>query len=76
MREIDSVEYIAFLFFDFTKTRYETLVGTVAKKFRTKRKREGKQKGDDTSSSEDEDSLEKRAKRGFIKPRVEDEFEF
>ena len=54
--------------------RYETLVGTIGKKFKNKRKR----KTDSSSSEEEEeDTLEKRAKRGFIKPRTEaDEFEF
>lgn len=51
--------------------RYETLVGTVAKKFRANRKR-----SNDASSSDEDTSLEKRAKRGFIKPRHEDDFEF
>jgi len=57
--------------------RYETLVDTVAKKFKSKGKRKS---GDNSASSDEEegeDSLAKRAKRGFVKPRTQTEdFEF
>lgn len=58
----------------FCFTRYESVVGTIAKKFKNKRKL--------PETSEDEveevETIEARAKRGFIKPKVKpsDEFEF
>lgn len=54
--------------------RYESVVGTIAKKFKNKRKRQ------ETSEDEVEEveTIEARAKRGFVKPKVKpsDEFEF
>lgn len=60
--------------------RYESLVGTVGKKFQTKRKRKAieEESSQSDGTEPEEDSIEKRAKRGFVKPRVspKDEFEF
>ncbi|XP_066926287.1 M-phase phosphoprotein 6-like isoform X2 [Clytia hemisphaerica] len=60
--------------------RYESLVGTVGKKFQTKRKRKAieEELSQSDGTEPEEDTIEKRAKRGFVKPRVspKDEFEF
>ena len=54
--------------------RYESVVETIGKKFKNKRKRQ------ETSEDEVEEveAIEARAKRGFIKPKMKpsDEFEF
>ena len=55
--------------------RYEALVDTVAKKYKKNQKKRKQHPTTSESSDSDEDSLKKRAKRGFIKPR-EEEFEF
>jgi len=48
----------------------------VGKKFQTKRKRKA-ERSTEEESQEEEDTIEERAKRNFIKPRIEtDEFEF
>ena len=57
-------------------------MGTVAKKFKTKRKRQQETTSEDDSQESQEEevveTIEKRAKRGFVKPKVKpsDEFEF
>lgn len=53
--------------------RYENLIGTVAKKFekKSKRKAASKDVSSDSESDEDLKQLRKRAKRGFLKPKVD-----
>ncbi|XP_057291180.1 M-phase phosphoprotein 6-like isoform X2 [Hydractinia symbiolongicarpus] len=53
--------------------RYENLIGTVAKKFEKKSKRKTARKNVSSNSESDEDlkQLRKRAKRGFLKPKVD-----